>query len=184
MFLFQGSHDSGEHPEVKLVVSELPGGITQFRSVHTKGSRYGEEYDLGAGSTENLYLLKPESSDKPWLLIGAFSRDSQNLMLDMMKTEPALVDKVGMLVLQFFDGGQAPAEEMVNLLSLTASAFCRSPSLRSGIWGKVLLVGSDCIVLPWCHSSLTKNKFVRLHVEGSVQLLLERSTARRFVFES
>lgn len=41
------------------------------------GSHYGEEFELEAGSTENLYLIK--ATDNPWLLIGAFSEDSKGL---------------------------------------------------------------------------------------------------------
>ena len=99
-----------ESGEVKLVVSELPGGITQFRSVHGEGSRYGEEYDLAVGSTENLYLIKAESKERPWLLIGAFSSDSRSLISGMVEKEPGLADKIGVLMLQFFDGGQAPGK--------------------------------------------------------------------------
>jgi hypothetical protein len=91
---------------VELVVSELAGGIVQFRSVHAKGSsRYGEEYELEVGSTENLYLIK--ASDRPWLLIGAFSQDSKGLLSQMLEKESGLADKIGTMMLQFFDGGQA-----------------------------------------------------------------------------
>ena len=98
-----GSIEAGE---VELVVSELAGGIVQFRSVHAKGSsRYGEEYELEVGSTENLYLIK--ASDRPWLLIGAFSQDSKGLLSQMLEKESGLADKIGTMMLQFFDGGQA-----------------------------------------------------------------------------
>eukprot|EP00438_Fugacium_kawagutii_P028986 Skav211308 [mRNA] locus=scaffold3605:34076:39426:+ [translate_table: standard] len=94
-----------EAGEVELVVSELEGGIVQFRSVHAEGSsRYGEEFDLQAGSTENLYLIK--ASDRPWLLIGAFSQDSKGLLSQMLETETGMADKIGTMMLQFFDGGQ------------------------------------------------------------------------------
>ena len=97
-----GSIEAGE---VELVVSELAGGIVQFRSVHAKGSsRYGEEYELEVGSTENLYLIK--ASDRPWLLIGAFSQDSKGLLSQMLDKESGLADKIGTMMLQFFDGGQ------------------------------------------------------------------------------
>ncbi|CAK9022298.1 unnamed protein product [Durusdinium trenchii] len=97
-----------EAGEVKLVVSELPGDITQFRSVHAKGgNRYGEEFDLAEGSTENLYLIK--ASENPWVLIGAFSEDStRGLMSEMLAQESGLADRIGVLMLQFFDGGQVP----------------------------------------------------------------------------
>lgn len=95
-----------EAGEVELVVSELEGGIVQFRSVHAEGSsRYGEEFDLQAGSTENLYLIK--ASDRPWLLIGAFSQDSKGLLSQMLEKETGMADKIGTMMLQFFDGGQA-----------------------------------------------------------------------------
>eukprot|EP00913_Durusdinium_trenchii_P009188 g8637.t1 len=82
--------------------------ILQRRSVHAKGgNRYGEEFDLAEGSTENLYLIK--ASENPWVLIGAFSEDStRGLMSEMLAQESGLADRIGVLMLQFFDGGQVP----------------------------------------------------------------------------
>lgn len=79
------------------------------RSVHAKGgNRYGEEFDLAEGSTENLYLIK--ASENPWVLIGAFSEDStRGLMSEMLAQESGLADRIGVLMLQFFDGGQVPS---------------------------------------------------------------------------
>jgi hypothetical protein len=52
--------------KVELLMDTLPGGITQFRSVHPADEqRYGEEYDRKSGSTDNLYLIKPDSF--PWV---------------------------------------------------------------------------------------------------------------------
>ena len=49
-----------EAGEVKLVVSELPGNITQFRSVHPKGSRYGEEYQGRFGTSFLQFYYSPQ----------------------------------------------------------------------------------------------------------------------------
>ncbi|CAJ1377897.1 unnamed protein product [Effrenium voratum] len=113
-----------EAGEIELVTSELD-GITQFRGVHSKDrSRYGEEYDLKAGSTENLYLIK--ARERPWVLVGAFER--QGLVPKLMAMEQGLKDKLGRLVLQFFDGKQVPfLEELA--LQCKLEVYCSMPTV-------------------------------------------------------
>ncbi|CAE8725675.1 unnamed protein product [Polarella glacialis] len=95
---------SVSNSNLTLATSELPGGITQYRVVHPEADqRYGEEYDRKVGSTDNVYLIKPEAA--PWVLVGTFDKDGQGLFLKELSEES--LARIGHLIVQFYDGKQA-----------------------------------------------------------------------------
>jgi len=88
----------------ELIKIDMPGGITQLRGVYPAGTeRYGEEYSINAGSTDNSYLLKP-SGDQPFVLVGVHDGVFAEEFIETLGKEA--LDKLGHLVLQFFDGKQ------------------------------------------------------------------------------
>jgi len=98
--------------KVSMYSAEVEGGIIQYRMVHPPDSqRYGEEFDQQVGSTDNAYLLKPEND--PWVMLGAFTEDGRDLFFKEVESE--VLERVGHLILQFWDGEQASfVEEFIN----------------------------------------------------------------------
>jgi len=89
--------------QTELYSAEAGEDITFFRAVYPADTqRYGEEYDLKQGSTDNLYLIKPK--DSPWVLVGALDQDSQSIFFQEFGAEG--VARLGHLILQYYDGKQ------------------------------------------------------------------------------
>mmetsp|Transcript_59571 Transcript_59571/g.141750 ORF Transcript_59571/g.141750 Transcript_59571/m.141750 type:complete len:811 (-) Transcript_59571:138-2570(-) len=104
---FEEEEEKAVQP-AQLVQGRLPSGIVQFRSVYpAQTPRYGQEYDRQAGSTDNVYLLKPEGN--PWVMIGAFEGQLVQEFLALLERpgpNRETIVRLGHLVLQYFDGKQ------------------------------------------------------------------------------
>mmetsp|Transcript_74639 Transcript_74639/g.241344 ORF Transcript_74639/g.241344 Transcript_74639/m.241344 type:complete len:1505 (+) Transcript_74639:47-4561(+) len=96
----------------ELVKVELNGGITEVRGIYPAGNeRYGEEYQLNAGSTDNAFLMTPVCS-APSVLVGVHDDRFAKEFLDVLGKEA--VERLGHVVLQFFDGKQVHTlEELI-----------------------------------------------------------------------
>mmetsp|Transcript_46340 Transcript_46340/g.107871 ORF Transcript_46340/g.107871 Transcript_46340/m.107871 type:complete len:802 (-) Transcript_46340:40-2445(-) len=92
----------------QVVQARLPSGVVQFRCVYPANlPRYGQEFDRQAGSTDNVYLLKPEGN--PWTMIGAFEGQVVEDFFELLQRPGPngdTVTRLGNLVLQYFDGKQ------------------------------------------------------------------------------
>lgn len=98
----------------ELVTVDLGDGMTVIRGVYPKGiERYGEEYSLNSGSTDNAYILKADG-DSPWVLIGVHDNFFTDEFLEKGLGKE-VTEKLGHVILQYFDGKQMDTiEALIN----------------------------------------------------------------------
>jgi len=155
-----------------MVQGRLPNGIAQFRNVYAdQASRYGEEFDLNAGSTDNVYLIKPKND--PWVMIGAFDDNCFEEFFDLLKRpgpNRSTLANLGHIILQFFDGKQV--------------AFIEAMILRRPIRCEPLTVhGTMPIILALQNnlSDAAKARCVLSPIKNKTRLQVEEGRVLKFV---